>query len=591
MVMDKIVLSSNVYEFFENHLYILNDFKEANKKIYAICGIKDFFVANDDFLKVKERLKTNQNLVKEDSRIEYGDFQTPASLAELTIKRIFEKNKRPNVILEPTCGKGVFILSALKQLKTFARYYCIEIYKPYIWIAKLSILEYFLSNPDRIIPHIEFIHQSIFEINLNEIIEIKNDDYLLILGNPPWVTNSQLGLLNSDNLPKKSNFKGHKGFDAITGKGNFDIAEYICLMLFNSFSNTNGLFAFLVKNIVVKNLINDQFQNNYKIGEMIQFSFDAKKEFNVSADASLFFCKLNTNPSFQCLRTSIYSEDYNSNNYFGFVGAKFVSNVSSYDRYKKYDGKSPVIWRSGVKHDCTKIMELEKINEHYLNKLNEEINLEEELIYGLLKSSDLKNDLIDKTRKHTIITQKKIGEDTSYIEQQFPKTYSYLTNHKEYFVTRKSKIYNDKPPFSIFGIGDYSFTKYKVAISGLYKQTKFSLLLPLNDKPLMVDDTCYFIGFDNICNAIIILLALNHASTQEFLNSLIFFDTKRIITKDILMRIDLIEVLNNIPYEYFEKSFSMDYSNHCGGITQSLFQNAIKEITPSEVVKLQEELF
>lgn len=589
--MNKIALSSNVYDFFGNVLYTINDFQKANKKVYSVCGIKEFFPTNDDFIKVKERINSNQNLVKEDSRIEYGDFQTPESLAELTIKRVLENNKLPNVILEPTCGKGVFVLAALKQINNFARYYCIEIYKPYIWIAKFTILEYFLSNKDRIVPHIEFIHHSIFEINFKEIIEIKSDDFLLILGNPPWVTNSQLGLLNSDNLPKKSNFKGHNGFDAITGKGNFDIAEYICLMLFNSFSNTNGIFAFLVKNIVIKNLINDQFQNKYRIGEMIQFSFDAKKEFNVSADASLFFCKLNTNTSFQCLRKSIYSEDNNSDNYFGFVEEKFVSNVKSYDRYKKYDGKSPLIWRSGVKHDCSKIMDLEKINGHYLNQLSEEIELEGDIVYGLLKSSDLKNIVIDNTRKHTIITQKKIGEDTSYIRKQFPNIYSYLVNHKEYFTARKSKIYNDKPPFSIFGIGNYSFTKYKVAISGLYKQTKFSLLLPFNNKPMMVDDTCYFIGFDDIYDAIIILLALNHETTQEFLNSLIFYDTKRIITKDILMRIDLVEILNNVPYEYFEKSLGLDYSNLCGRITKSKFENTKNNISPKEVVKIQEELF
>ena len=590
-MVNKITLSPQVYAFFENSLYLIDDFQKANKKVYSVCGIKDFFPSKDDFLKVKERIKSNQNLVKEDSRIEYGDFQTPTSLAELIVKKILGNNELPNVILEPTCGKGTFVLAVLKQINAFARYYCIEIYKPYIWISKFSIFEYFLENPDKIIPHIEFIHQNIFDINFNDIVEINNNDYLLILGNPPWVTNSQLGLLNSDNLPKKSNFKGHNGFDAITGKGNFDIAEYICLMLFNSFSNTEGIFAFLVKNIVIKNLINGQFQNNYRISNLIQFGIDAKKEFNVSADASLFFCKLNNNPSFQCLRTSIYSEDYNSNNYFGFVGEKFVSNVKSYDEYKNYDGNSQIIWRSGVKHDCSKIMELELVNGHYINQLDEKLILENEIIYGLLKSSDLKNTVIDSANKYTIITQKRIGEDTSYLEKWFPNIYSYLINHKEYFTARKSKIYNDKPEFSIFGIGDYSFTKYKIAISGLYKQTKFSLLLPFKNKSMMVDDTCYFIGFDYLPDAVIILLALNHKSTQEFLNSLIFYDTKRIITKDILMRIDLIEILNNIPYNYFEESIRMDYSNYCEPITKSKFENTIKNISPKNVIKLQEELF
>ncbi|GAG76886.1 unnamed protein product, partial [marine sediment metagenome] len=60
-----------------------------------------------------------------------------------------------------------------------------------------------------------------------------------------------------------------------------------------------------------------------------------------------------------------------------------------------------------VKHDCSKIMELDKANGFYVNGLNEEIKLEDGLIYGFLKSSDLKNTVIKNTRKHTIITQKK----------------------------------------------------------------------------------------------------------------------------------------------------------------------------------------
>lgn len=583
----KITLSPKVYAFFENKIYSINDFQKANKEFYSICGIKNFFPNNDDFIKIKTRIRSNQNLVREDSRIEYGDFQTPTSLADLAVKRVLKDNKLPSVILEPTCGKGVFILAVLKELNEFAKFYCIEIYKPYIWISKFSILEYFLDNPSKIIPHIEFIHQNIFEINFRNIIEIDEDDYLLILGNPPWVTNSQLGSLNSDNLPIKSNFKGHNGFDAMTGKGNFDIAEYICLMLFNAFANTNGVFAFLVKNIVIKNLINDQFHNNYRIGNMIQFGIDAKKEFNVSADASLLFCKLNTKPSFQCLRKSIYSEDNDSKNYFGFVGDRFVSNVGSYSKYKKYDGRSPLIWRSGVKHDCSKVMELELVNGFYINQLDEKVVLENEIIYGLLKSSDLKNTIIDSTKRYTIITQKRIGEDTSYLEKRLPDIYSYLSNHKQYFAARKSKIYNDKPEYSIFGIGDYSFTRYKIAISGLYKQTKFSLLLPYKNKPMMVDDTCYFIGFDNLTYAVIVLLALNHKSTQEFLNSLIFYDSKRIITKDILMRIDLAKILIDIPYEYFEESIRKDYSNICEDITTRKFENIIKNISSKEVFKFQ----
>ncbi len=591
MDMNKISISSKIYNFFEKNIYFEQNYCNANKKIYSVCGIKDFFPCEEDFVKVKNRLKSNQNLVKDDSRIEYGDFQTPESLADLVISRILKNKFFPSVILEPTCGKGNFILAALKQTTTFIRFYGIEIYKPYIWISKFNILDYFLNSIGRTIPHIEYIHQNIFDLHLNEIVRIDSDDLLLIVGNPPWVTNAQLGILNSDNLPKKSNFKGHNGFDAITGKGNFDIAEYISLMLLKAFSNINGEFAFLLKNIVVKNLINDQSDNRFRISNISQLNIDSKKEFNISADASLFYCKLNSLPEYKCLRYSIYDNNNKSNDYFGYVDGKFVSSINTYHRYKKYDGKSTLVWRQGVKHDCSKIMELKKINNHFINQNNEEIFLEEDLVYGLLKSSDLNKDVVDTTRKYTIITQKKIGEDTSYISHKYPQTFAYLESNKEYFEARKSKIYKDKTPFSIFGIGDYSFYKYKVAISGLYKQTKFSLILPLNNKPVMLDDTCYFIGFDNIIDSIIILIALNHEATQEFFSSLIFFDSKRVITKDILMRIDLVSVLNNIPFDYFERLTRTNYNNLCEQITIPTFDKILEKISNKNLVSVQTELF
>jgi hypothetical protein len=52
-------------------------------------------------------------------------------------------------------------------------------------------------------------------------------------------------------------------------------------------------------------------------------------------------------------------------------------------------------------------MELERINGGFRNAIGEEFELEEDLVFGILKSSDLKSDSIDTPRKYTIVTQKK----------------------------------------------------------------------------------------------------------------------------------------------------------------------------------------
>ena len=53
----------------------------------------------------------------------------------------------------------------------------------------------------------------------------------------------------------------------------------------------------------------------------------------------------------------------------------------------------------------------------------------------------------------------------------------------------------------------------------------------------MLEDTCYFLSFDTLESALIVWTLLNLVEIKEFLNSLIFTDEKRPVTKDILMLI------------------------------------------------------
>ena len=55
----------------------------------------------------------------------------------------------------------------------------------------------------------------------------------------------------------------------------------------------------------------------------------------------------------------------------------------------------------------------------------------------------------------------------------------------------------------------------------------------------MLDDTCYLLGFDNEDTANCVLKILNSEIVQRFMKSLVFYDAKRSINKDLLMRIDL----------------------------------------------------
>ena len=529
-----------IVSFFEREKY--NSCEVANADLKDKTGIVDFFGKEDDFIALQQTLNINQNIVAE-SGVEYGDFQTNKQLAESVCNYLCNKNITPEILLEPTCGKGSFILSAIKSFASLQQIFGIEIQEKYLWQLKFDLLKYFLNNPTANKPQINLYHCNVFNFDFKQIKKCINGQELLVIGNPPWVTNSTLSTLNSNNLPTKSNFKQIKGIDAITGKGNFDIGEFISLKMLDLFSKENGNFAFLIKNSVIKNIVFDQRKNKYTIANIEKHTINTQKEFGAMVDASLFVCKFNSAPEFTAKEYDFYTSKPNVT--LGWVNNKFASDTEKYTQYQDFDGICPFEWRQGIKHDCAKIMELERIDGGFRNALGEEFELEEDLIYGILKSSDLKEHRVNKPRKYTIITQKKIGQETSYILEKLPKTKAYLQRHENHFSNRKSSIYNGKPMFSIFGIGDYSFKPYKVAISGLYKQTKFTLV-ESNGTALMLDDTCYFIGFDTLEDALITQFILNKPETQKFIKSFMFTDSKRAITKELLMRIDFNSIVRNI---------------------------------------------
>jgi hypothetical protein len=553
-------------DFLWGRLKNYKNYFDANNVLKELSGINNFFEDQFSYLDFHGTIEKDLSYVADSERREYGDFQTPDELTDQICSLLEKNNVDPNCIIEPTFGKGSFILSSLRYFKSVRYVLGIEIYDEYVWVAKLRILKHFLDHPECTRPDIFLFNKDIFAFDFSPIINSVAEP-ILVIGNPPWITNSELSVLSSSNLPPKSNIKNHKGLDAITGKGNFDIGEYIALMMLENFDRFNGNMAFLIKNSVIRNLVHDLRKFKFRISNIKSYRIDTKKHFNASVDASLFSCNFNkTNGNIVC-ENFVFSNPTIELNKFGWHEDKFIADVKTYQQSRKYDGVSPFEWRQGVKHDCAKVFELSRIDNKLVNGFNEEVDIEEDLIYGLIKSSDLKGTAINRPRKYVIITQHFINEDTSYIEKKYPKLYGYLCKNEQLINNRKSSIYKGKNKFSVFGIGDYSFKPYKIAVSGLYKSPSFTLLLPENGRPLMADDTCYILGFDELSDAIFTWCILSEAKVYELLKSISFNDSKRPFTKEILMRIAIDEIAKELTYDFVKEkidnlnvnSFKLDY--------------------------------
>ncbi|MGC1247632.1 MAG: SAM-dependent methyltransferase, partial [Spirulinaceae cyanobacterium] len=358
-------------------------------------------------------------------------------------------------------------------------------------------------------------------------------------GNPPWVTSSELSVLNSQNLPAKSNFHNRRGIEAITGSGNFDISEWMLLQQVEWLSKREGTIATLCKFSVARKVM---LKVRKKLGSRFStcvYLIDAKAYFGVSVEACLFVLSTNKNE----VDCEVYGnlEAEKPSYTIGQRDGLMLKDTVKYEKWRHLLGQNlRYVWRSGVKHDCSKIMELERVNDTlFQNGLGEKYILEEDYLYPLLKSSDIGNGRTDYYRKLVLITQQAVGEDTSLIQHKAPQTWQYLLEHKKFFENRKSSIYKNKPSYSIFGVGPYSFKSWKVAISGFYKRLNFCLIHPLDGKPVIFDDTVNFLSFDTEEEAKFIFNLVTSPPSLEFLDYMIFWDEKRPITIDILKRLSL----------------------------------------------------
>lgn len=466
---------------------------------------------------------------------EFGDFQTPPELVSSVLRAVYRGKDPWARALEPTCGVGNFVVG-LRSVATPPReIQAIELQPAYAARTQISCDG-----------QIKIHNADIFRMNLAEL-PWREAGPLLIVGNPPWVTNSELGGLESGNLPQKSNFKGYSGFGAKTGDSNFDIAEYIWIKLIKELAWARPTIALLCKTAVARNVLAYSQASGLPLSSPEIYLIDAKKWFDAAVDACLF--KVEVGAPERSYAANLYSDldSQEPQSVLGIANGAMVSNCEVYERFSFLDGESPVEWRQGLKHDASSVMELSEDENGVLrNRIGEAVYVEDERIYPLLKSSDLNGGDNPPARFRTLMTQRELGEDTTQLRDKSPNLWMYLSGHKDLFDARKSSIYTGRPPFSIFGIGEYSFSLYKVAVAGMYKTVRFRVLGPQMGKPVMLDDTCYFVPCESAEQAAVISALLNTETCLSFFNSLIFLDSKRPVTKKVLQRLDLSALLSYV---------------------------------------------
>ncbi len=472
-------------------------------------------------------------------KVEFGDFQTPIGLARQVCNLVAETGFSPASMVEPSCGVGNMLYAAADQFPGFDNAVAIEVQPRYLE----ALEERRRDRADG--PRIRVHGSNFFGFDWPAALA-QLADPLLVIGNPPWVTNAQLSAGGSANLPEKSNFQRLAGMDAITGKSNFDISEAMLLHLSHLLADRDAVLAMLCKSAVARKLMAHLWRAGTPVRDASLYRIDSAAEFDAAVDACLWVCRFGGKATELTAQVFPSLTASNPSATIGFRDGQLLANTELHDRWRHLEGAEVYRWRSGIKHDCSQVAELAGMPGEWLAGDGTPVDIEPDLVYPMLKASDLGNGRVDSPRRWMLVTQRGVGEDTSTIAAIAPRTWGYLQANADRMDRRASVIYKNRPRFSMFGVGEYSFAPWKVGIAGLYKKLDFKVIGPHGGKPVVLDDTCYFVPCRGQVEAEFIASMLNSEPAREFYSAFVFWDAKRPITVDLLRRLGLKQLASTL---------------------------------------------
>ncbi len=468
---------------------------------------------------------------RDPGRVARGDWQTPLAICEAVVARAEEAvGGAPGTVIEPTCGDGAFLVAAAARWPA-ARLLGFEVDAAHAAIARAR-----LAGTSATIAE-----ASAFEVDFERAIAGLPDP-ILALGNPPWVTLSTLGAIGADNQPPRARPAGMAGLDAITGRGGFDLAEWIAIRLARAIAGRRGAVALLCKAAAARRVIARAAAGEVTLAPGAIHRLDARRAFRAAVDAALFTARIAPSPAGARWPVHPSIAATTPEAWIGVEGGALVADAAAFERTRHLGGVCSPEWRSGLKHDCAAVMELASRGGALWNGLGERVVIEPDHAFPLLKSTDVARGRLDGGR-FVVVPQRALGEDPARLAVDAPATWAYLEKHRARLDARRSRVYRGRPPFSIFGVGPYAFAPFKVAVSGLHGRVAFAVVGPVAGRPVMLDDTCYFLPYADEPSARRAAAALSSPVVADFFRGRLFPDEKRPVTKALLQSLDLASIV------------------------------------------------
>jgi methylase of polypeptide subunit release factors len=264
------------YDFFSWYLYA-----EFNDELYTLLSTLKDKISKHKFIEnntseISDPMKSiYESLVPKEVRHSFGETYTPQKYADIILNesKKFLKDKISYKAIDPTCGSGAFLLSAIKDKinsnrieQVFDEVVGMDLNPVAVIMAKFNYIRATyptLIKTNKIPLNLEIPVYLGDSLNIPDIPKIKNFD--LIIGNPPWIRWSILPKEYRESVKKSLRKENMFSTDTNYGGIDLNLSAIIAHNVIKNLLNKEGVFSFIFPYGVLNNQSYQGFRN-FKFG-------------------------------------------------------------------------------------------------------------------------------------------------------------------------------------------------------------------------------------------------------------------------------------------------------------------------------------
>ncbi len=525
-----------------------------------------------------------ESVVSEEMRLQLGEYYTPRGLAELSVSKTDIDAFASETFLDPGCGSGMFLAACIDAKREALAsdltpdtlvdtitdtVYGIDLNPVAVKSAKLAYLLSLLPAVER--ANVDRLELPVF---LTDALGLTRDDDVRfggnelgltvdhLVGNPPWITWEKLSeqVRNAwrEQYTNQLELLPHDGVESRLGYGNDDISVPFVWVCIHRYLDEGGDASFVLKRDIMKQpagrLLRTQQVNTRPVAVQHVHDFNRLRPFgaDVRVNSAIYTLCADREAGFPITvdswKRKVDQPSFASSEAMRETLAREETEVVPVEEddpsspWIREDAENRALGecdhdiRHGVKDDATDVY---TVNREQLE------TLETDHVYPYLRSKHVvKYGLFGHTL-HLVPMKKANQNNELALRNDCPETYAYLDANRRALESRSSSWLDEGTFYNVFGLGEYTWSAYKVVWCRLGFKPHFAVVSTVDDetvgeKTVVPGDHLMFISTDDEDEAYFLCGLLNSSIYQRSIRE-IASEGKSGLSKSVVSNLELPE--------------------------------------------------